>query len=1136
MAVVGVLVLGFVSFTSIPLTLMPDFSLPRMTVRTEFPDASPQEVESLITRPLEENLSILNGVTGITSVSRAEMSDIVLEFAWGTNLDTASLEIREKIHQVRLPEDSKSPVILKFNPNSAPVLQIVAISEGLDFTALRELADRELRRELLQLPGVAMVTVSGGDSEEVEVLLNEGQCSRFGISAGSVIATLGAQNVNLVGGEVMDGGIKYVVRTLNEIKTPESIGETVLMQGQGGAVIRVADVASVGRRKAERRQATFLNGIECVEIAVYRQGDSNIVETARAVKKRLPALNRLLDRLGYRGERAIKLQVVTDSSTFVERSLKEVVDTGVMGGLIAVIILFLFLARVIPTVAAAVTIPVSIVASFNLMFFGNVSFNMMSLGGLALGVGMLVDNSIVVLENIHRHRTLGLPPAQAAAKGAEEVTGAITASTLTNIAVFFPVVFVHGMAGQVFGDLALTVTYSLMASLLLSVTLIPCVVTVLDRGLPGEIRGYGIARGLFSGLWKVTLGGAAKLFSSAAETLQEKYSVLARGMISRPLFTLFCTALVVGTTLFLSRGLGSSLMPEVEQLEFMVRVRTSEGTPLPATRDRVNEIASTLKKALGSELESTLASVGYSSWGSDMDRLDGENIGQVNVRLANAGGSGAMARASAALGENPGAETEIKAPAIIELAEPIEVRVFGPDLTMLSRIATGIERRIASQPWADGVRSSMIKGAPELTISVDRDAAAHYGIPVENLLTEIRRKIRGETATDFTEGEGKIEVVVRSSARNNGIDGLRSLTFPWKGNSIPIASVAAIIETPGPGQISRADGSRMVRIISGIAGNSEDGASRQVPLSVAIADVKGIIANTRMPAGYYAVLEGMGDEMAATVDSMTLALALAILMVYIVMASQFESILDPLIIMVTVPFSLAGAALALKLTGQTMNLVVAIGAVMLVGIAVNNGIVLIDAANRLRREEGMTPAMAAAEAARRRLRPILMTTLTTITGLLPLALAGGEGAELRAPMAITVMGGLAMSTLLTLVAIPVLHAMVTSFVGKYFPGMANSLSDEDDLFDEIRNGDPLNSDPVSNGIQSNGTQSSGIQSNGAQSNGTQSSGIQSGGTLTGAGAQPGDGRSGNGPLHCSPGGLDGSGELSDNADMLGVKA
>jgi HAE1 family hydrophobic/amphiphilic exporter-1 len=1068
MFTVGVILFGMVSLSRLNVNLLPELSYPTLTVRTDFEGAAPVEVENLITKPIEEAVGVVKGVQQVRSISRAGQSDVVLEFAWGTDMSFANLDVMAKLDAVQLPLDAEKPVTLRFDPTLEPILRYalyyddsfpensepessfdIATVQDTDISSpdaisrlkgLRVLGDEELKKNLESSQGVASVKISGGLEEEIQVNIDQQRLSYLNIPIESVTQILSAENVNLSGGRLEEGAQQYLVRTLNEFQTVDQI-RNVVVASDSGNVIYLKDVADVVQSYKEREAITRLNGAEAVEIAIYKEGDANTVAVANAVNERMDAIQSILPA-------GMKLEKVYDQSVFISSAVNEVKNAGIIGGILAVLVLYFFLRNFWTTVIISVSIPVSIIATFNLMYGNDISLNIMSLGGIALGIGMLVDNSIVVLENIARHREQGKGIVEAAREGAGEVGMAVVASTLTTIAVFFPLVFVQGIAGQLFRDQALTVTFSLLASLVVAITLIPMLSSIggekktlepLDLKEPKTRLGHGlravrmflfytiptaltkafkwIARWV-STLTRTLFSPFVYAFDKSYQFTEKRYTSMLNWSLNHKAVVLTSALLIFAGSIALVPRIGVELIPQLSQGEFNVEFQLPPGTPIEQTDRALRTVQQSARSY--DDVRTTFAVAGTGNRMDANPNQGGENWGQMNVTLASGASSAeeeqTMEQMRATLGQIPGLQYKFGRPELFSFKTPIEIEISGFDLNDLKRASDAVAARLSANDRFADVKNTMETGSPELQIHFDRDRAASFGLQVHEVADRVVSNVRGDVATRYSWRDRKIDVLVRAQESDRAsIDEIRRLIVnPGSPRPIPLSAIASVEVANGPGEIRRVSQQRVAVVSANLSYGD---------LGEAANEVQQILSETTLPAGVFADIGGQNEEMSDSFRSLLFALSLAIFLVYLVMASQFESLLHPFIILFTIPLALVGAILALYITGTTISVVVFIGLILLAGIVVNNAIVLIDLINQMRRK-GTEKIEAIMEGGKSRLRPILMTTLTTTLGLLPLAIGFGDGAELRAPMGITVIGGLLVSTLLTLVVIPVMYSIV----------------------------------------------------------------------------------------------------------------
>ncbi|MDH4037120.1 MAG: efflux RND transporter permease subunit [Candidatus Krumholzibacteria bacterium] len=1006
MAAFAVAAFGMVGYERLPIELFPDISYPSITIQTDFPDTAPPEVEYLITRPVEEAVGVLRGLKSIHSVSRPGASEVTLEFDWDSDMDMLSMEVREKLDRIILPDEAESPIVLRYDPSLDPIMRIALSGDG-GLNDMRNLADRKIKLDLETLKGVAAAQVKGGLEDEIQVDVDQERLAAMGIPLDRVREAVGVSNINLPGGSLRGRDSHFIIRTLNEFDTVEEIGSVIVAE-RDGAAVRLRDVASVTMGSKEREEITRYNGKECVEIAVFKEGDANTVTVSRLLRQRMDEWKKKLPE-GY------ELSSMFDQSHFIEQSIREVRNSAIIGGILAIIVLFLFLREVRSTVIIALSIPLSVIATFMIMYRLDISLNVMSLGGLTLGVGMLVDNSIVVLESIFRKKKAGLSLARAALEGADEVGAAVAASTATTVAVFLPIVFVEGIAGQLFRDQAMTVSISLLASLALALTLIPMLSALGQPVRKADVEGPPVLTddsGMDEAGTRLTLGAFSRV-----------YDRIVRAAVGRSRVTLSVAFGLFAVVMFSTRFLGTELIPPLTEGEFFFEVKLPEGSSLNATDRVVQEIERVADQ--DDRVDHSYARIGSRliAGGMSVNAL-GEHFGQVNVALKDKSNDmveeavvNEMRDRFAAM---PDVEAKFGRPSYFSLKTPIEVILFGEDLELLRDYSLDLSRTLENVPGLVDVRSSLEAGNPELQVIFDRDRVAALGLDLGTLSQTLQGRVQGVVPTRFKEADRQIDVRIRNQESDRtSIADVRNLVLPASdGSSIRLTSVADVRVDEGPAEIHRLQQQRAAVVSANLEGRS---------LGAAVGDVRTALADNPPPTGITSEIGGQNAEMQVSFASLRFAILLAIFLVYLVMAATFESFIHPFIVLFTIPLALVGAVIGLLVTRTEISVMVLIGAVLLVGIVVNNAIVLIDAINRLRRV-GIEKREAVVRAGHIRLRPILMTTLTTVLGLIPMAIAWGEGAELRSPLAITVLFGLAISTLLTLVVIPAAYVAVPSKV------------------------------------------------------------------------------------------------------------
>ena len=1004
-----VVVLGVVSLGRLKLDLMPKMNIPVAAVITTYEGAGPFEVENMITRPLEAPLATVSNITGISSQSSGGTSWVMLEFDWGVNMDFALLEVRERIDMIKgfLPDEAGDPLVVKFDPSMMPVMNL-AVSGNAGQAKLKQIAEDEIAPRLERIPGVASVSVAGGLVRQINVDIDQEKLNAYGLSLQNVVQTLQAENLNLPGGYAQTGTLELVVRTLGEFTDLNDIAGINLVTPAGGAV-KLGEIAEITDTHREQTGYVLFNGEPAVSLNIQKEAGANTVDVSRRVRRELEAIS-----AGF--EEGVTVGVVQAQAEFIQEAIKELRDNAIVGGFLAVFILLVFLKNLASTLIIAVAIPISIIGTFALIYFGKLTINMMTLGGLALGVGMMVDNAIVVLENTYRLRQEGASLADAARDGASEVGMAITASTLTTMVAFLPVVFTRGLAAQIFRELSLTVSFSLLVSLFVALTLVPMLCsrflrlrkkeTAMEEG-PGNAEGGFYSA--FRGRYRQVLGWA----------LAHKKTVF------------FLTLLVFVGTLFLIPRIGMEFIPPMDQGEFFVNIQMPRGSMLVETAAVVEEVDAVLAGI--PEIETIMVSVGAGGGpgfgGSSPDQANyivrlqenrrrpvEEVVEEVRRGVASITGATISAYSATTMFGGMGAQR-------------LSLKIKGDDFTTLEEIANDLVELLKQVEGAREVTSSLEIGRPELRLVVDRAKASAWGLNAYTIAAQVRTAIEGTTATKLRIDGQEYDVLVRLRRDDlPKIDDLYALTVSTPlGAAVPLREVTSFITMQGPVSIRREDQQRVVTVSAGVAGTDLGSVSQEFLR----------IANSYpLPPRYSLEIGGEAQEMYEAFGELFLALLLAALFVYMIMAAQFESFVHPFTIMSTVPLAAIGVIWALFITGHNLSVVSIIGLIMLVGIAVNNGIVLVDYINNLRRR-GMKLNEAIVEAGSIRLRPILMTSLTTILALVPMSLGIGEGAEMSASMGVAVIGGMTTSTILTLIITPVIYAVFDALGARFRRRRAN---------------------------------------------------------------------------------------------------
>ncbi len=1035
MIFLGVLLLGYISWSRLPQELYPPITYPQLTVVTYYKDAAPEEMEILVTKPVEEAVGTVSGVRRISSSSKEEISIVIAEFAWGTDMDFAALGVREKIDLIKesLPRGSEDPVVMKFNPFEMPVAVINITAEGISPGALQETVRKIIKNELEKADGVASVNILGGVTREILVEIDQDKMMSKGLAITDITEALNKANLNYPAGTVEEQFYEYLIRTMGEFKVVPEIKEIVVgaderankreyaeygpedvKEKQENAIqekrlIQLKEIAVIKDTFKEKTSVSRYNQKDNVSVSIQKQAGTNTVQVASNIKTVLKQLKEQLPR-------TIKLSLVYDQSKFITDSLRGVMDAALQGGVLAFLVLYFFLRNFRSALIVTLNIPISIMAVFIFMYFSGISLNMISLGGLALGVGMLVDAGIVVVENIYRHKQEGKSPKEAAIYGTNEVAGAIAGSVLTTIAVFLPMIFVVGIAGQLFKELAFTVTFSLLTSWVVSLTIVPLLVSR-ERHMP-EVEKIEKDSGILARMTEAlhVMSDKAVLFS-----LNHKILIL---VITLALFLASC---------FLLPFLDIELLPRVDQGQFVINIDMPPGTKLQTTDSIIKKIEDKLFDF--SEVKDATVNIGSNKEKKAEQLIEtmGSHQGQVIVNLKPKAGFGKNSKDyrststaevlgklkdSLAKQDLEGAEVnyilqESVFKGAFQAARPIVVEIKGQSMDKLKEISSAVKDELKRRKEFYGIEDSLIPSSPEIKANIKKEKAANYNLSVSDIALTAQTAIKGYSATKFKQEGTEVDITVRLREQDrNQMEKIRRLIIHSPlGIDVPIAEVATLTKGTGPTEIRRQDQERTVLVSASILNKSFNETS---------AEVEQMLKSMKIPSGYTAELTGEKEQIQESFTSLRFALLLSILLVYMIMAAQFESLWQPFIIMLIVPLSLIGIVNILFLTHTPINIMVLLGVIILGGVVVDNGIVLIDYVNILRKQ-GMSAFAALVKASHTRLRPILMTTLTTIFGLIPLALGIGEGAEMQQPMAITVIGGMTVSMFLSLIIIPTIY-------------------------------------------------------------------------------------------------------------------
>ena len=1003
MAVLIVVILGVISFLKIPVDLLPEITFPRVTVSTSYPNVGPLEMETLVTVPVEKAVSSVEGVEDMTSVSVEGRSQVRVSFGWNKDLEVAVSDIRARIDRIRddLPPGAEAPVVSKYDVNASPIM-FIGVSGQMGPVALRTFVEEEVRYRLERVAGVAAADIRGGLEREIHVQLSLDRLKAFNLSADQVIRSLRASNINLPAGNVGRAHLEVSVRTLGEFTDLNQLRNTVVAT-RDGTPIYVKDLGEVEDSFKDLNHAVRIHGSHAVVISLLRQPSANTITVVDRVKRAIEGINQELP--------AVKVTVLRENAHYIRNAVDNVTLAAVWGGMLALCVLLFFLRSVRSTVVIATAIPISIVATFALMYFQGFSINIISFGGLALGIGLLLDNSVVVLENIYRHFETGTDRREAVLRGTREVAGAITASTLTTVVVFLPLIFVPGSAGILFKQLAWVVFFSLAASLMVALTVVP----VLAHHLLGRPSQAGTGR---------FLSRLMRAGSSSQTGLDHAYQGLLRWSLRHRFTVVAAAAVLLSSSLFLYQGIGSEFMPRADEGNVLILAETEAGSKIEETDRAFRQLEAIVDQEI-TEPYRNFTHFGQFGW-----RARGKNNGHVHIWL---GSRNTRERSDQDIvralrrrvSEVPGVRARVRASSGLWIFrrlgftdnDNLDVKVRGHDLGQLQRISRQVKDAMEGVDGIAGVRISRQSGQPEMGIRVDRERAASLGIPVETIARGLQASLGGTRATFYREGGNEYDVRVRlgDDDRADLSALLDQSVSDGSGRVLSLKNLVRLEERRGPMSIQRLNQERVVSISGEVSGRDMAGA---------VADLQAALGQIPLPQGMVIQVSGDFEEQQKAFGELRIGLLLALIMVYMVMAGQFERLIDPFVIMFAVPFAAIGVLASLHVTGTTFNINSYIGIILLVGIVVNNAIVLVDYINLKMREERLSVVDAVVLAGRTRLRPILMTTLTTVLALVPLALAWGEGGEIQAPMARVVIGGLLTSMLVTLVLIPVLYATV----------------------------------------------------------------------------------------------------------------
>lgn len=993
MMVLAVVLLGYISFDKLGIDLFPEINNPRLFIELKSGERPPEEIEKQYVENLEALAIRQSDVVQVSSISKVGAAQITVEYTWNKDMDEAFLDLQKAASSFAQNQTIDELTITQHDPNTAPVMVVALSSENItDMNELRKVAENYIRNELVRLEGVADVEVSGAEEGEVLVQTNQYLLDAFGLTMDELNTRIQSFNQSISGGSITEMGLKYVVKgvsLLNDLSDFQNtiVGYKAIKTNDAQSVkapIYLREVAKISFTNKDPQNIVRMDGERCLGLNIYKETSYNTVKAVEQISKTLEDMRKALP--GY------KLTVVSNQGTFISNSISEVENTALMGILLAVAVLFVFLRRIGSTLIVSIAMPISIIATFNLMYFNGLTLNIMTLGGLALGAGMLVDSAIVVMENIFRLRENGLTVKDAAIEGTSQVSGAITSSTLTTIVVFLPIVYIHGASAELFRDQAWTITFSLLSSLVVATLVIPMLYNYFYKNSKKpataksvQIKGYGRMLG---------------------KILRFKWLVVVVAVI------------LLGLSALLIPFIGTEFMPKSESKQFTIDVKMMEGTRLTRTSDAVTDLEGNIREILGNNLQMLYSEIGPSTGALDtQDALfQGENTASIKVILkpdSKLSSNLAIQNISQALGQIPNVEMkyvedQTALGGLMGTDEaPLIIEVQGPELDVIEDLSNQIKGAVQSIPELYNVETNMENGAPEVEIMVDRLRAGIFNLSVANIVSQIQEQLTGKVAGTIEKGGEMEDITLRFPDKT--LADVSDLVIKNGTQVIRVNEIATVKIGQSPKEIYRENQTRIGKISAYM--------DKDIALDKMVAKVNKAIAGIALPTDYKIKMTGQEEQRKESMNALSFAMLLSIILVYMVLASQFESLLHPFTILLTIPFAVVGSILLFFIMNETLNIMAIIGIIMLVGIAVNNSILLVDRTLALQRE-GLNRIEAIKQAGQQRIRPILMTTLTTILALLPLTFGFGESSSLRAPMALAVIGGLVTSTIMSLVVIP----------------------------------------------------------------------------------------------------------------------
>lgn len=1007
MVVLGVILLGYISFDKLGVDLFPDLNSPRIFVEIKSGERPPEEMEKQFVEGIEALSMRQSGVTQVTSVSKVGSAQITVEYTWNKDMDEAFLDLQKSLNTLTQNSEIEELKITQHDPNTSPVMIIgLTHSEIKDMNEIRKVAESYIRNELVRLEGVAEVELAGQEESEVVISTDMYRLEAQNLSLDEVSTRIQNFNRNVSGGRISELGMQYIVKGVSMLRDKEDFenlivgykATRVVAEGQTSferAPIFLKNVATVSYGNKEPVNIVHINGERCVGLSIYKETKYNTVKSVEQIKEAMVNIEKALP--GY------KLTQVTNQGKFISDAIGEVQDTALIGILLAIVILFLFLRRIGVTLIVSVAIPISVIATFNLMYFNHLTINIMTLGGLALGAGMLVDNAIVVMENIFRNHENGMSVRDSAINGTAEVGGAITASTLTTIVVFLPIVYLHGASGELFKDQAWTVAFSLISSLFVAIFLIPMMYYRIYRNktLKRKVK-------------SVKVGSYGRFLENI---LNFKWLVI------------IVSAVLVGATALLIPLIGTEFMPKTESREFTIEMKLQEGTELERTDAMVKNIEEVLTDYLGENLETLYSQAGPSTGisGDESTVFEGENTAEIMVILkkgSTVSTESVIASVDKLTSNIEGLEVVFKQEqsslsSILGTSDaPLVVEVRGEDLDEIESVVNQVKEKMVGIDNLFNVQTSIEDGAPEVEIKVDRMRAGMYNIDINTVVTQIQDQLEGKNAGQLERDGEMRDITIKVPEKS--LNQVNDLIITSGDQVFRLNEIADIVLETSPKEIIRRNQNRIGKVTAQI--------DKGVALDKVATEIREAVSTIDLQPNYRIQVTGEEEKRQESMNNLGFALILSVVLVYMVLASQFESLIHPFTILLTIPLAFVGTVVTFLVLGKTFNIMAIIGVIMLAGIAVNNSIILVDRINQLMLD-GLDRKNAIIQAGQQRIRPIIMTSLTTILALLPLTIGFGESASLRSPMALAVIGGLTTSTLLTLVVIPCVFDVLDRFKG-----------------------------------------------------------------------------------------------------------